>query len=162
MWCSKQPRNKPLKKIKKKRLNQASSQRTTAYGERSKEWVTSMRDLEKWLLTVLDSASLTHQRHDTTYGSEDKWFKVQFQCRFQFSLNCSLPKFGFFSGLTTGHSELRQQSQRKLQLSDIRNMLVIIYYLIQSTHTFILIYFHKRIKHSFILPLWSINNTIVL
>lgn len=108
---------------------------------------------EKWLLTVLDSASLTHQRHDTTYGSEDKWFKVQFQCRFQFSLNCSLPKFGFFSGLTTGHSELRQQSQRKLQLSDIRNMLVIIYYLIQSTHTFILIYFHKRIKHSFILPL---------
>ena len=157
MWCSKQPRNKPLKKIKKKRLNQASSQRTTAYGERSKEWVTSMRDLEKWLLTVLDSASLTHQRHDTTYGSEDKWFKVQFQCRFQFSLNCSLPKFGFFSGLTTGHSELRQQSQRKLQLSDIRNMLVIIYYLIQLTTTTFSIS-----KHSFILPLWSINNTIVL
>ena len=58
---------------------------------------------------ILDSPSHTHQCHDdTSYGNEDKQFKVQFQYRFWLSLNCSLPKSGFSSGLSTGHSELRQ------------------------------------------------------
>lgn len=104
----------------------------------------------------IDRPSQTCQCHDDApYSNEDKQIKAQFphyKPELPFSLNCFLPESGFFLGLTKGHSELRQQSQGKLQWSVIQNILII-HYLIQSTHTFILIYFQKCIKHSFILLL---------